>query len=467
MKSGEGKKTDARQIAVRILTRVEKEGAYANLLLRAELPALEDSRERHLATALVNGVLKQKLTLDYALRKYLRKPMSALPHEVRAVLRIGAFQLLCLGRIPKPVAINESVSTVKKIHKSFAPLVNSVLRKTAAAGWDLAWPDRNRETVRYLSVRYSHPEWLVTRWLKRWGLEETEELLKINNEPAPTCIRVNTLKTGKEELIQTLQEKGIKAVPSLKVPEALYIDDYGTIEKIKEFRAGHFTIQDESSQLVAHVLGVRPGERVLDVCSSPGGKTTHCAQLMKNSGEIVAVDIYPHKLELVAELARRLGITIIKTLEADGRVLEGVHGEFQRVLVDAPCSGLGVIRRRADLRWQKREDEIEKLPDLQLAILLQASERVAAGGELVYSTCTTEPEENFEVVKAFRKLKPEFVPVDFTAELPFTITEERDLRQIKKGVWQILPHIHNMDGFFIAKLKKQEALSPRNKQECF
>ncbi|HHV65254.1 MAG TPA: 16S rRNA (cytosine(967)-C(5))-methyltransferase RsmB [Peptococcaceae bacterium] len=446
---------NARQIAVRILTRVEKEGAYANLLLRTELAALVDIRERHLATALVNGVLKQKLTLDYALRQHLTKPMSALPHEVRAVLRLGAFQVLNMEKIPVPVAINESVNTVKIFQKNFAPLVNSVLRKTAATGWDLPWPDRKKETIRYLSIRYSHPEWLVKRWLKSWGLEETEQLLKANNEPAPTCIRVNTLKTSREELSQKLEEKGIKTQPSQRVPEALYLDDFESVEKIEEFKAGHFTVQDESSQLVAHVLGVQPGDRVLDVCSSPGGKTTHCAQLMNNKGEIVALDIYPQKLRLVDELAQRLGITIIKTLEGDGRVLEGVEGEFQRVLVDAPCSGLGVLRRRADLRWQKREDEIKKLPDLQLAILSKAAERVATGGELVYSTCTTEPEENFDVVKAFRKLKPEFSPVDLAQELPFAVTEERDLKQLRKGVWQILPHIHKMDGFFIAKFRKE------------
>lgn len=448
------KDINARQIAVRILTRVEKEGAYANLLLRTQAAVLQDGRERHLATALVNGVLKNKITLDYALRKHLSKPMSALPHEVRAVLRVGAFQLLFMDRIPVPVAINESVNTVKNINSSYGPLVNSVLRKTASAGWKLDWPDRKREPVRFLSVRYSHPEWMVKRWLTRWGLEETERLLIANNAPASTCIRVNTLKTDRQNLKGILESRGVKVTESVRVPEALYIEGFGAVDEIPEFKKGYFTVQDESSQLAAHVLGGKAGERILDVCSSPGGKTTHLAQLMSNNGEIVAVDIYPQKLELINELASRLGITIIETVEGDARVLDGVKGKFNRVLVDAPCSGLGVIRRRADLRWQKREDEIEKLPELQLAILLNASERLLDGGELVYSTCTIEPEENFEVIKAFRKLKPEFQPVDLFKEIPFEVTEQKDLQQLKKGVWQILPHLHDMDGFFIAKFKK-------------
>ena len=452
-------KNNARQIAVRILTRVEKEGAYANLLLRTQLGGVEDPRDRHLTTALVNGVLKNKQMLDYALRQHLTKPMSALPHEVRAAFRIGAFQILFMDKIPVPVAINETVNIIKSLNHSFTSLVNSVLRKAAETGWDFKWPDPVKDPIRYLSVRYSHPDWMVRRWFKRLGLAETERLLLANNEPSPTCIRTNTLKTTRLDLKEMMEGEGIKVLESSRIPEALYIEDFGALERLEAFKDGRLTVQDESSQLVAHVLGVKPGERVLDVCSAPGGKTTHMAQLMKNEGEIIAVDIYPQKLELVTELAERLGLTIIHTSEGDARELKGVEGKFNRVLVDAPCSGLGVIRRRADLRWQKREDEIKKLPDLQLSILLKASEHVIPGGELVYSTCTTEPEENFEIIKAFRKLKPQFQPVDLTEVLPFTVQDERDLAQLRKGVWQILPHLHNMDGFFLAKFRLPGDLS--------
>jgi 16S rRNA (cytosine967-C5)-methyltransferase len=218
---------NARQIAVRILTRVEKEGAYANLLLRTRLFDIRDPRERNLATALVNGVLKNKLLLDFALRKYLTKPMSALPHEIRAALRIGIFQILFLDKVPAPVAINETVEIVKTINKAFGPLANSVLRRSAETGWEFRWPDKTHDPVRYLSVRYSHPDWMVKRWYKRWGLEETERLLTANNDPPATCIRVNTLKTTKEELKELLQAEDVKVLESKRIPEALYIEDFG------------------------------------------------------------------------------------------------------------------------------------------------------------------------------------------------------------------------------------------------
>lgn len=443
---------NARLMAVRILTRVEKEKSYANLLLRSSLRELRDSRDRQLVTALVNGVLKNKLTLDYALRRHLSKPMSALPQEIRAVLRTGAFQILYMDRIPSPAAVNESVNTAKATATKFTGLVNSVLHRVAETGWNFNWPDPGKEPVRYLAVKYSHPDWMVRRWLERWGFAAAEKLCAANNEPAPTCIRTNTLKTTRDELAEILAREGIKVSLSFKVPEGLFIENFGAIESLEAFKQGLFTIQDESSQLAAHVLGAEPGSRVLDVCSAPGGKTTHLAQLMDNRGSITAVDIYPQKLDLVAKLSRRLGITIIDTVKGDARKLEGIRGKFSKVLVDAPCSGLGVIRRRADLRWQRDEDEIKKFPELQLAILLKAADYVEPGGELLYSTCTIEPEENFEVIKAFRRVRPDFSAVDLSKELPFKVEDEKDLRQLKKGVWQILPHIHNMDGFFLSKL---------------
>ena len=446
-------KKNARLLAVLILTRVETEGAYANELLRSRLEDMEDVRDRHLTTALVNGVLKNKLTLDYALRRHLKKPMSALPHDVRAVLRIGVFQVLLLDKIPVSAAVNESVKIVKQINKGFAPLVNSVLHKVAETGWNFKWPDKDKEPERYLSIKHSHPEWMVKRWLGRWGFSQTEELLQANNHPSPTCIRTNTLKVSRDELKNKLESLEMKVRESSKIPEALFIEDFGAVERLGSFREGLFTVQDESSQLVSHILGVKPGDRVLDVCSAPGGKTTHMAQLMHNTGTITALDIYPQKLAQVEELAQRLGITIIRTHEGDARFLEGVEGKFTKVLVDAPCSGLGVIRRRADLRWQKREDEISKLPELQLELLLKAADMVDKGGELVYSTCTTEPEENFEIIKEFRRLRPEFAAVDLSESLPFEVQEERDRGQLKKGVWQILPHQHDMDGFFLAKFR--------------
>ncbi|KJR48721.1 Ribosomal RNA small subunit methyltransferase B [Desulfosporosinus sp. I2] len=444
----------ARSMAVQILTRVEVEGAYANLLLQNNIGRLPDSRDRQFVTLLVNGALKHRLTLDYALRRHLNKPMSALPHEIRAILRIGAFQLLYADKIPPAAAVNESVELAKGNPK-YTGLVNVVLRKVMSSAWEFPWPDAKRETVRYLSVRYSHPEWIIQRWLKRWGLEETEALCLANNEPAYTWIRTNTLKISREALRDRLIQEGITVELGTRIPESLRIQNFSALDRLESFREGLFTVQDESSQLVAHVLSPKPGQRVLDACSAPGGKATHIAQLMQDQGEILAFDIHAHKLDLIQQLTQRLGIKIIQPQLGDARDLPGVRlGSQQRVLVDVPCSGLGVLRRRADLRWQREEKDLKEFPSLQLAILERAASCVDVEGDLVYSTCTTEPEENFELVKRFRAEHPEFEPVGLLESLPFTLENPRDIQQANKGMLQLLPNRHKMDGFFLAKFHR-------------
>ncbi|WP_425807196.1 16S rRNA (cytosine(967)-C(5))-methyltransferase RsmB [Desulfitobacterium sp. Sab5] len=442
--------------AVRILCRVDEENAYVNLLLQKELKEVQEGRDRQLITMLVNGTLKNRLTLDYALRLHLRTALSSLPHEVRWILRISAFQLLFLTKIPAPAAINEGVELTKLRQGKYTKLVNGVLHNVLETGWNIRWPNSKKEAARYLSVKYSHPEWMVKRWLKRYGFEETEKLCSTNNEPVFLWIRTNTLKTTREDLVEKLEEEGIQVQLGDRVPESLVLENPGAIEQLKSFQEGLFTVQDESSQLVAHILNPAPGDHVLDACAAPGGKTTHIAQKMNDQGEILAFDIHSHKIELIQQLAHRLGITIIRAQEGDARELRGVKdGSCPKVLVDAPCSGLGVIRRRADLRYHKAEEEIQKLPALQLEILERAARCVSRGGELVYSTCTIEPEENFEVVKAFKTAHPEFKPVSLLDLLPFSLEDERDIRQAEKGMLQILPHRHGMDGFFIAKFQRE------------
>ncbi|MDD2233422.1 MAG: 16S rRNA (cytosine(967)-C(5))-methyltransferase RsmB [Desulfitobacteriaceae bacterium] len=449
-------KENARWQAVQILLRVYQ-GSYTNLVLKNTLRQTADSRDRQLITLLVNGVLKNRETLDFALRQHLRKPISALPAPVREILRVTAYQILYLDRIPAAVAINEGVELAKRQDFKFTGLVNSVLRRVMLQGWNLPWPDKEKQPVRYLSVRYSHPEWMVRRWWKRWGFSQTAELCRLNNEPSPTWIRTNTLKISREELVENLQGEGVKVELGARVPESLLIQDFGALERLESYQAGNFTAQDESSQLVAHILQPGSGQTVLDACSAPGGKATHIAQLMGNRGQILAYDIYPHKLELVRKLAERLGIKIIQPVLGDARELPGVKTRsMHRVLVDAPCSGLGIIRRKADLRWQKQETDIQVLAKLQLQILEQAARCVVVGGELVYSTCTIEPEENFEVAKTFRLNHPEFEVLDITGTIPFMPLEEQDLKPARKGMLQLLTQRHGTDGFFLAKFRRRE-----------
>jgi 16S rRNA (cytosine967-C5)-methyltransferase len=450
-------KESARWQAVQALLRVNQGGSYTNLLLQSSLQHTRDPRDRQLITMLVNGVLKNRETLDFALRLHLRKPLSALPASVREILRVTAYQILYLDRIPAAVAINEGVEMTKRQDYKFTGLVNGVLRQVMLQGWNLPWPDKAKEPVRYLTVRYSHPEWMVRRWWKRWGFTETEKLCCLNNEPSPTWIRTNTLKISREDLFKLLQAEGVKVELGARVPESLVIQNFGALERLESYQAGYFTVQDESSQLVAHVLQPCSGQIVLDACSAPGGKATHIAQLMDNKGEILAFDIYSHKLELVRKLAERLGIGIIHPVLGDARELTGVKPRsMQKVLVDAPCSGLGIIRRKADLRWQKKETDIQALAKLQLQILEQAAKCVAVGGEILYSTCTIEPEENFEVAKTFRINHPEFDVVNIAGTIPFMQLEEQDIRPAQKGMLQLLTQRHGTDGFFLAKFRCRE-----------
>jgi 16S rRNA (cytosine967-C5)-methyltransferase len=437
--------------------RVERGQAYAHILLRQALPALADVRERRLAAALVNGVLKQRGTLDYILRRHLRKPLRALPAEARAALRMGAFQLLYLERVPAAAAVNESVRLTKLTSPPHAALVNGVLRRVAAEGWDIAWPDPERQPAEYLSARHSHPEWLARRWLRRWGFEDTEKLCLWNNEPAETWLRANRLRCTPEGLIRALPAEpgGGDAAPGRWSPAAVRLTGLGAPDALAPFQAGLCTVQSESSQLAALLLAPAPGEKVLDACAAPGGKTTHLAELMDNRGEITALDIHAPRLALIERSASRLGLGVVTVRAADARALPPAErGAYDKVLVDAPCSGLGVLRRRADLRWQKDEQVIAALPALQLDILLGAAAAARPGGEVVYAACTVEPEENFAVAKDFIAARPDFQPVPLAPLLPFPCPSPADRRQWEKGMWQILPQTHAMDGFFLAKFRR-------------
>jgi 16S rRNA (cytosine967-C5)-methyltransferase len=347
-----------------------------------------------------------------------------------------------------------------------------------------------RDPVYALSARFSHPQWLVRLWRERWGDEQTAALCAANNEEAALCVRANTLINSREELRARLEREGCRGVTlSRWAPDGLCLGvaagvagkgadgkvvgsatdgdveapgaagEAGTVGPLEEwssFREGRFVVQDDSSQLAAWLLGAKAGERVLDVCCAPGGKTGYIAQCMENQGEIVAVDVSAGKLALVDQMCQRLGINIVKTRLGNGCVLFGVDGLFDRVLVDVPCSGLGVLRRRADLRWQKNPEDLADLPPLQLAILARAADFVKPGGVLLYSTCSVEPAENFEVVKAFRAQRPEFAPDDLRGELaPYReMARQEDQTQWKKGMWQMLPHVHGMDGFFVSRMRR-------------
>jgi 16S rRNA (cytosine967-C5)-methyltransferase len=336
--------------------------------------------------------------------------------------------------------------------------VNGVLRNLARREKEIELPDPSEDPVKYLAIAGSHPGWMVGRWLERYGFQETLALCEANNRPAPQWVRANTLKQSPDELAEALSRMGIESHPSRLVEEGLRLEGQVNYSEMEIHRSGCFYIQDESSMLVAHAMGPGEGQRVVDACAGPGGKTSHLAQLMKNSGEIRALDLHQHKLALVEANCRRLGVTNVSTQALDARQLPGdLAGWADCVLVDAPCSGLGVLRRRPDLRWRREPDAVRQLPELQKELVRAAAGCLKPGGTLIYSTCTLEPEENEEVAGWAVKycglrpdtLEPYLGKGDWSGE---------DRRKMSGGDISLFPHRHGTDGFFISRLRRPEGV---------
>ena len=434
-----------RETAMQVLCRVHEEGAYANTALAQTLRAAQMAeRDRRFLTELVYGVVKAGATLDHMIGQYA--PLEKMQPEIRALVRLGFYQIFFMDRVPASAACNTAVELAKKYGRRGADgFVNGVLRAALRAPERAALPaGRN---ARALALRMQHPLWLVERWVRTYGYERTEELCRCDNTSAPLTVRTNTLRTTRTALMERFAAAGAEAYPIAAVPEGIVLRAHGALDALDPLREGLAQVQDESSMLVAHVLAPAPGMTVIDACAAPGGKTTHIAQLMENRGRIVACDIYEEKLGRIEHNAVRLGISIIETMLCDAREI-GVRyaGLADRVLVDAPCSGLGVLRRKPDARWHKSPSDRKTLPPLQRAILSSAAQTVKQGGILVYSTCTMEGCENAAVVEAFLRAHPDFVLEETGAFLPAPKRAERMV--------QIMPTEGGADGFFIARMRR-------------
>ena len=440
----------ARGAAALVLRMVLDDGAYTNIALNQYLRGSRlNDLDRRLATELVYGTVKALGTLDWYLAQCVTRPLDKVAPEILCILRMSAYQLLYMERIPASAACNEAVKLTRSVsHEGSAKFVNGVLRgllRKQEAG-ELSFPEEGEDDAGYLSLKYYHPRWLVKRWLGPWGREGTERLLAFDNSAAPVCLRVNTLVTTREQLLQALAEAGAQVHASAWSADGIVCEKLPSLHALMAALPKHFYIQDESSMLVAPLLAAAPGMRVLDLCSAPGGKTTHIAQLMQNKGEIIACDVHEHKLELIAENAKRLDITCIEPLLNDATVERSEWlGAFDRVLVDAPCSGMGVLRRRAEARWRKQRKDLKLFPPLQLAILEQAAKYVKDGGRMVYSTCTIEQSENHYLVEEFLANHPEWQRVPFVH--PRTGEEVTEL--------QLLPQVDEIDGFYICVLERK------------
>ena len=437
----------SRKAALRVLVNCRTNGAWADAALNVQIrrDGLSGA-DAALCSRIVYGVLQNQLLLDHYISAYCSQKPDHLQPPLLDILRIGAYQILFLDKIPDSAAVNESVELAKMFKRGQAAgLVNAVLRKISKNKENLPEiPGQNPE--RTLSIRYSHPRWLVKRLLPILGVEETEKFLAANNDVAPMTVQVNPLKTSVEKLTAELTEAGVTVKPHAWVPDCLELSGTGDLTALRAFREGDFMVQDPAARLVSLIADVKPGQRVLDVCAAPGGKSFSAAFAMGNQGSIQSCDLHENKLKRVRESAERLGITCIEAAPADGRVFKPEwENAFDVVLVDAPCSGLGIIRKKPDTRY-KKADELFALPVIQTAILENAARYVAPGGTLVYSTCTILSEENEQVSDAFLAEHPEFSRESFTLPEPVGKTDGR------LTLW---PQRHDTDGFYICRMTRK------------
>jgi len=409
-------------------------------------------KDRAFVTELVYGIIKNKLRLDYIISQFSKIKPSKMSKNILNILRLGVYQIVFLDRVPDFAAINESVNLAKRLeNKKVAAFVNAVLRTILREKHNVTYPDPQKTPEEYLSIYYSFPVWMIKRWINLFGYKFTEDLCKAFNEKSKTCIRINTLKTNKEELKAIFAGEKVETSPGLYVDEALYLESSPPLMSLPSFKEGLFLPQDESSMIAAKAIDAKSGEKILDVAAAPGGKTSYFAQSMDNQGHITAWDIHPHRVKLIEETCRRLGVSIVKAelKNAKNIDMESLDG-YDKVLVDAPCSGLGIIRRKPDIKWSKSPKDITALKAEQQEILEVCSRYVKPGGILVYSTCSIEPEENQGIVDSFLRKNTDFSYDDIRLYLPKSLNFDDPA-----GFIQLYPNIHGTDGFFVARLKRK------------
>ena len=441
---------DAREVAMLTLNACQRQGGWSDGVLKKQLAAAGlDSRDAALATQLCFGVLQNQMLLDFYLSKFSNIALKRMEGKVVQILRIGAYQMLFLDKIPHSAAVNSAVAMTKTHCKNqrASGMVNGILRSLERSIHNLPVLPKD-DMVAYLSILYSHPEWLVRAYMDALGEEETTQLLVANNSQPATTVMVNTIRTNEERLTERLTAERAEVQSHPWLDNCLYLSRTGDLEQLTPFQDGMFYVQDPASRLAIMASGVKPGMKVLDCCAAPGGKSFAAAVSMGNEGEIISCDIHAHKKKLIQAGADRLGISIISPMTADGKEFNPKwEAAFDVVLVDAPCSGLGVIRKKPDIRY-KDSELLEALPAIQAEILVNASRYVKPGGVLLYSTCTILQRENEDIVQSFLEKSGQYRTESF--DLPDPIG------RVESGMITLWPHRHGTDGFFISKLRKGE-----------
>ncbi len=441
-----------REIAINILKEINENEAYSNISITRNIEDVVSSLDESFIREIVYGVIENKLQIDWIIMQFSKIKLKKIAPTIQEILRIGVYQIIFMDRIPNSAAVNESVKLAKKYgHKGSVGFVNAILRNISKNKDNIKLPEKDKNPIEYLSIKYSHPKWMIKKWIEDFGLDFTENLSIANNDKPKLNIRVNTLKISKQKLIDKLANRGFILNEGKYANDCIIIDNPIRITNTDEFKNGLFQIQDESSMLVAQIMDPKPGDFVIDVCSAPGGKTTHIAQKMENKGKIIARDIHEHKLNLIKDNVARLGISIIQLEKYNATNLdEKLIEKADCCLVDAPCSGLGLIRRKPDIKWHKVEDSLSEITKLQYEILVNSSKYVKKGGILVYSTCTIQKEENLWLIKKFLERNKEFRLISFQD----LVDNEELKKQAINGYIELYPNIHGTDGFFITKLIK-------------
>jgi 16S rRNA (cytosine967-C5)-methyltransferase len=434
---------------------------------RADLPAaiarsrgtLDDDRDKALAAEIATGVERWRAALDYLIEAASSRPIDRLDSEVVAILRLSAYQLLHLTRVPASAVVDDAVELTRRARKrSASGFVNAVLRSLSRKRAALSLPPRpagegdRAAALDYLSITLSHPRWLVSRWLDRFGFVDTERWLQFNNTQARLTLRANRLRTTPDALADRLKAQEISVVPGRFAPDALIVETGHPLSHAHGLmQPGLFVVQDEASQLVSLLVEARAGDRILDCCASPGGKTTAIAAAMSDSGLIVACDARHKRIELLERTVADSGATAVRIVQADATAALPFSRPFSRVLLDAPCSGLGTLRRDPDIRWRRREEDLATLAAAQRRMLEHAAACVAPGGRLIYATCSSEPEENEHVVEGFLATTDVFALVDARtiAGVPTDVVDVR-------GCLRTLPHRHGLEAFFGAVLERSD-----------
>ena len=439
-------KKSVRQNALEILLKMERNNAYSNLALDAKLnESKESNADSAFLTALVYGTLERLITIDYNLSLYLKQPLKKLKPEVLWALRLGTYQIVYMDKVPERAAVNESVQLVKNNKSAFAAgLVNAVLRNVSRNG--IKYPETKDEAYN-MSVRFSFPEWIAKLWINSYGKETAFKMLEGMSGRAPLYIRVNTLKCTSDELIEKLKADNVECKRVANVENALELINPGAVEKLQAYKEGLFHVQDLSSQLCCAALAPKAGERVFDMCAAPGGKSFTLCEMMENKGELLSFDIYDSRLSLIESGAKRLDIKNIKVASNDASKYNEAFGKADKILCDVPCSGLGIIRRKPEIRYKSPSD-IDKLPSIQYDILCSCAQYVKTGGKLLYSTCSVNPAENAEVCKKFLKEHIEFKAVE-----PL---ENLENKFMSDNFVTLMHHLNGTDGFFIATFIRTE-----------